>query len=260
MKNPNLILFLFIFLIIFLVGNSQTFIETVDNNPARFNFNSCIETNKIIHHQFYSLSYSEKAEQAEWVSYKLTSANFSQNIERTNDFREDLLVNQGSASLDDYRASGYDRGHLAPAGSMKMNEASMSESFFMSNMSPQSASFNRGVWKRLEGKVRYWSENNDSILVVSGPILDNPISTIGTNKVYVPRAFYKVLIGFKGQKVMGIGFLIPHEKSDQSLYSFATSIDAIEELTGIDFYCKIDASIQLIVEANRSVKKFIFKE
>ena len=84
------------------------------------------------------------------------------------------MVNKGSASLDDYRASGYDRGHLAPAGSMKMNEISMSESFFMSNMSPQSASFNRGVWKRLEGKVN-WSENNDSILVVPGPILDNPI-------------------------------------------------------------------------------------
>ena len=76
----------------------------------------------------------------------------------------------------------------------------------------------------------------------------------------MPRAIYKILIGFKDQKVMGIGFLIPHEKSDQSLYSFATSIDAIEELTGIDFYCKIDESIQLIVEANTSVKDFIFKK
>lgn len=254
------ILYLIFFLSIFFAGNSQRKVESINHNHTRFNFNSCIDTNKIIHHQFYSLSYSEKAEQAEWVSYKLTSENFSKKIERTNDFREDPMINQGSASLDDYHASGYDRGHLAPAGSMKMNEASMSESFLMSNMSPQSAAFNRGVWKRLESKVRYWSESNDSILVVSGPILDNPISTIGTNDVYVPRAFYKVLIGFKNQKVMGIGFLIPHEKSDQSLYSYATSIDAIEELTGIDFYCKIDESIQLIVEANTSVKKFIFKK
>lgn len=256
MKIINLILFLFIAL----NSESQSMIETGNHYPTSYKFNSCQDSSNIIHHQFYSLSYNEKAEQAEWVSYKLTSHNFSENIERTNDFREDPMVLKGSASPGDYHGSGYDRGHLVPAGSMKMNESSMSESFFMSNMSPQSASFNRGVWKRLEGKVRYWSENNDSILVVSGPILDNPISTIGKNKVFVPRAFYKVLVSYKEGKAMGIAFLIPHEKSDKSLYSFATSIDSIETLTGIDFYCKLDESTQSIAESNTSVKKFIFKD
>ena len=238
---------------------SETKKEQLSNPNTNVNFNSCFETDKIINHDYYSLSYNEEAEQAEWVSYKLTTSSFSQNIERTNDFREDPMVIEGSANLGDYYKSGYDRGHLAPAGSMKKSELSMSESFMMSNMSPQLAGFNRGVWKRLEGKVRFWVENNDSILVVTGPILDNPLTTIGENEVFVPRAFFKVLVAYKNEKVMGIGFIVPHEKSDKSLYSFATSIDSIEDLTGIDFYCRLDELTQSIVEKNSSVKNFIYR-
>ncbi|MGK0234811.1 MAG: DNA/RNA endonuclease G (NUC1), partial [Psychroserpens sp.] len=111
-------------------------------------------SSQIIKHKYYSISYSEEDEQAEWVAYKIIS-NRLQNIDRTNDFREDPNVSTGSSDLTDYIGSGYDRGHLAPAKTMSLNETSMSESFYMSNMSPQIPEFNRGIWKRLEGKVRY---------------------------------------------------------------------------------------------------------
>jgi endonuclease G len=215
--------------------------------------------NQIIQHTNYSLSYNEQAEQADWVSYKLTPSSISNDIGRTNDFREDSLVQNGSATLADYWHSGYDRGHLAPAGSMKNDTESMSESFFMSNMSPQIPGFNRGVWKRLEEKVRYWVESNDSVFVTTGPILDKPIDTIGTNNVIVPRAYYKTLLAFKDDIVMGIAFLLPHEESDKSLYSFATSIDSIEVITGIDFYRDLEPPIQTKVEGNSSIKDFIYK-
>jgi endonuclease G len=216
--------------------------------------------NQIIQHSNYSLSYNEEAEQAEWVFYKLTPSSTSADIGRTNDFREDSLVLNGSAALEDYRNSGYDRGHLAPAGCMKIDKESMSQSFLMSNISPQLPDFNRKIWKRLEGKIRFWVENNDSIFVATGPILDRPIDTIGVNNVIVPRAYYKTLLAFKDGKVMGIAFLLAHEESDKSIYSFATSIDSIEVITGIDFYRDLDLPVQTMVEANSNVKSFIYKQ
>jgi endonuclease G, mitochondrial len=217
-------------------------------------------TGQIIKHKYYNASYSEDDEQSEWVAYKISRNNYNKNIARTNDFRADKSVKTKSASLTDYRGSGYDRGHLAPARAMSYNHASMSESFYLSNMSPQKPSFNRGIWKTLEGKVEYWSNFRDSIYVVSGPILDNPIGSIGENKITVPRAFYKTLISFKNMKMQGIAFIIPNEKSKKSIYSYATSIDEVEKITGIDFYHKMDSIMQERIESNESIKMFIANE
>lgn len=214
--------------------------------------------NQLINHKEFSLSYNEEAEQADWVFYKLTAASFLSDVERSNDFREDPFVKSGSATLEDYQSSGYDRGHLAPAGSMKGDEASMSRSFFMSNISPQLPGFNRGVWKRLEEKIRFWAESMDSVFIVTGPILDHPINRIGSNQVFVPRAFFKTLLAFKRNKVAGIAFFLPHEASDRSLYAFATSIDSIEGITGIDFYARLDPEVQDSIEKNKSVKAFLY--
>jgi len=129
----------------------------------------------------------------------------------------------------------------------------------MSNMSPQKPGFNRGIWKRLEEKVRYWAEINDSLFVVSGPILDNPLGTIGRNRVTVPRAYYKTLLGYKNGKAKGLAFIMPNKKSKQSLYKYVVSIDKVEEVTGIDFYHKLDKAVQDEVEANADVKVWFLR-
>lgn len=251
---------LVLFLISAFYGLALPQSHTLSRHAEGVSFNSCSPKNKIIHHQEYSLLYNEEAEQAEWVAYRLTSSSIAPGIDRTNDYREDPSVGTGSAQPEDYIGSGYDRGHLAPARSMKSSVQSMSESFLLSNISPQLSEFNRGVWKRLEEKVRYWVGNHDSILVVSGPVLKDPLTTIGENKVVVPRAFFKTLVAFKGEQVMGIAFLVPHAFSHKSLYSFATSIDVVEELTGIDFYCNLNNPTQDTVEKNSKVKDFLFRE
>ncbi|RXP60886.1 DNA/RNA non-specific endonuclease [Lutibacter sp. HS1-25] len=214
-------------------------------------------TNQIIKHPYFTVSYSEKNEQAEWVAYKITSNNYNKSIERTNDYREDPYVKTQSASPKDYSGSGYDMGHLAPAHDMGHNITAMSESFYLSNISPQKASFNRGIWKSLEGKISYWSSFNDSIYVVTGPILDNPIEHIGENKVTVPRAFYKTLLAFKNGKIKAVAFIMPNEKSDKSIYTYAVPIDKVEEVTGIDFYYNLDKIIQDSLEANINLKTWI---
>jgi len=230
-----------------------------DTSNTEFDFYPSSTTNDVVYHNYYALSYSEPNEQAEWVAYKMTVSNFANDINRTNDFREDPKVETGSAQLSDYYKSGFDRGHLAPAGSMKINRTSMSQSFFMSNMSPQKPGFNRGIWKRLEEKVRYWTEQNDSIFVVSGPILDKPLGTIGNNEVTIPRAYYKTLLAYKNGEAKGLAFILPNESSSASLYKYIVSIDEVEEITGIDFYQNIDPNVQEEVEANRDVKLWFLR-
>jgi len=104
-------------------------------------------TNQIVHHDGYSLSYSESHEQAEWVAYELKKSHLSKIDYDRPYFEVDKAVKTGAAHWRNYKKSGYDRGHLCPAADMTINENAMSESFFLSNMSPQLAGFNRGQWR-----------------------------------------------------------------------------------------------------------------
>jgi endonuclease G len=215
--------------------------------------------NQQVNHLKYSFSYSEKDEQAEWVAYKLYKNSVNNSIKRKNNFREDVKVITGSATLNDYRNSGYDRGHLAPAKAMSFNDITMSESFFMSNMSPQKPSFNRGIWKKLEEEVRSWISINDSLYVVTGPVLENPLGKIGAHQVSIPRYYYKSIIRFNHDKLFGIGFLLQNEKSNKKVASFSVSIDSIEKITGLDFFHLLDSTIQNQLESNSNYQLFLQK-
>ena len=84
------------------------------------------------------------------MAYQLTDIEVNGKYERSDNFRKDPHISTGSATLKDYKESGYDRGHLIPASDMKWSPDAMSASFFMINMSPQDPSFNWGIWKKLE--------------------------------------------------------------------------------------------------------------
>jgi len=157
-------------------------------------------TGQIVKHKYYTLSYSQQNKQAEWVFYLLTKANSLGAVERGNNFRPDPGVSTGSASLEDYKNSGYDKGHLCPAADMAFDSQAMSETFYLSNMSPQYPSFNRGIWKKLEELVRKWAIQEDSLYVVTGPIFINNKGSIGPDKVTVPGFYYKVLYDPKEPK------------------------------------------------------------
>lgn len=193
---------------------------------------------EIIKHTYYTLAYSEENEQAYWVYYQLTPELINGNQSRTDDFRADPAVSTGSASLDDYKGSGYDRGHLCPAADMTLNKTSMSESFFLSNMSPQVAGFNRGIWSTVEDQVRKWALKYDGLDVATGPIFKDNIGSIGANDVTVPGYYYKVLYSEKLQKM--IGLILPNASSSKSLDQFVVKVDDIEGLTGIDFFSGLD--------------------
>ncbi len=185
----------------------------------------------------FHLAYNEQFEQAAWVAYVLTRDEIeSGTIERTNNFRADTSIASGSASPADYRRSGFDRGHLAPAGDMKWDHLAMSQSFLMSNMSPQRPSFNRGIWRKLETKVRNWAMEKDSIYVITGPLFSPGDSLIGENGVGVPGHYFKVLVDLSPPDHDMIAFLLPNSGSSEDLIQFAITVDSLEQLTGYDFF------------------------
>lgn len=191
---------------------------------------------EIVKHSFYALSYIERHEQAEWVYYQLTPSMINGSVSRMDDFRPDPEVSTRSAQVSDYKGSGYDRGHLAPAADMKHSLTAMSESFFLSNMSPQEASFNRGIWKKLESQVRTWTREKNSLYVVTGPILSSNKGSIGSNNVTIPAYYYKVLLDYEGQDKGSIALILPHEKGTKKLSEYVVPIDSVETITGIDFF------------------------
>ena len=192
---------------------------------------------QIVHHEYFSLSYVEKYEQAEWVAYELTKASLMvKNVPRTNKFLRDNEIRTGSATHRDYSNSGYTRGHIAPAGDMAFNERAMRQSFFMSNVSPQKREFNNGIWRDLEEQTRKWAKKEDRLYIVAGPVLEGINEWIGENRVGVPKYFFKVILDLTGKQKKGLGFIIPHEESENSLQSYITTIDSVEMLTGLDFF------------------------
>lgn len=190
---------------------------------------------QIIRKTNYTLQYSEQDEQAYWVAYLLKPAMLSGLADREDDFRPDPEVKTESAQLNDYKASGYDRGHLAPAADMSFSAQAMSESFFLSNMSPQAPSFNRGIWSKLEQQFRNYTLREGEIYVVTGPVFREIKGRIGASEVTVPGYYYKILYDPEPKPLM-IAFLLPNEKGVKPLQEYQVSVDYVESLTGLDFF------------------------
>ncbi len=233
---------------LFLLIFSSAFVFSCDEDLRMPYFEPGSE---IIRHTGYVAKYSEAHELAEWVAYQLTREEVEAEVaERTEDFREDPAVSTGTATKKDYKSSGYERGHLAPAEDFDWSEDAMSGTFYFTNVAPQKGGFNRGIWLRLENRVRAWALENDEIYVVTGPVLtDGPYETIGDNQVAVPKRFYKVILDYKEPETKAIGFILRHEPSGEALGTFAVSIDEVERVTGLDFFHLLPDELEESLEA-----------
>ena len=228
------------------------------NKSQSFDFLPTSTTHQIIQHDYYTLSYNEKYEQAEWVAYELKKSYLkSSNFERPY-FIENPKVKTRSADWRNYKKSGYDKGHLCPAGDMAFAINAYNDTFFTSNISPQVHDFNGGVWNRLEQKVRYWATKYDGVYVITGGVLKSNLKTIGQEKVLVPNYFYKILLDYSNGEFKMIAFLVANEKSDKPLYSFVVSVDSVEKMTGIDFFPKLDDKTESRLEKTSDYKTWSF--
>lgn len=218
-----------------------------------------LPTETVTQHSAYSLVYNHKHMQAKWVAYNLTYGNTIGGAERSSKFSIDPSISPRTAVTSDYTKTGYDRGHLAPAGDMKFSAQAMSESFYMSNVSPQLPGFNRGIWKKLEEQFRSWAPSSHPVFVVTGPVLTDPISShIGqTCSISVPQRFYKIMLD-TASPMRAIAFVLPNNSSTQPLSSFAMSIDEAERITGIDFFPKLNDPQEAKIEKTLILNQWRF--
>lgn len=232
--------------------------ETIVDSNVGFDYLPAVSSNEIVKHKYYTLSYNEKAEQAEWLAYELKKEYVTNSSFERLYFIADPKVKSASAHWRNYKNSGYDKGHLCPAGDMQFDKNAYNDTFYTSNISPQNHEFNAGFWNRLEQKVRYWAVRYNGVYVVTGGVFKNSNKTIGKEKVVVPDSFYKIVLNRSNGKYKMIAFLVPNEPGEKPLYNFVVSVDKIEQLTGIDFFPKLDDKIENNLERNTDYSAWIF--
>ena len=213
------------------------------------------EQGQIIQRTGYTLSYHAKHRTPQWVAWELTKEETRGNEERANEFQPDPDVMGAKVVTYDYSHSGYDRGHMAPAGDMKWSKKAMQESFYMSNICPQDHNLNTEDWNDLENKSREWARRYGKVYIVCGPIYNGTRKEyIGDHRVRVPDAFFKVILINEAKKQAALGFYFKNEAGERPLAEYLVSVDHIEKLTGLDFFAALPDELE-----NRLEKEIVNK-
>ena len=207
-------------------------------------------TQQQIKNMGYTSSYNTTIGMPNWVAYELTrSEAASDKVKRTNKFAPDPQVKGRSAQNSDYKGSGYDKGHMAPAADMKWNQTVMEQSFYFTNICPQAPGLNRGAWKDLEEETRQWAIRDSAIVIICGPLFtQEKINYIPRTKVAIPDAFFKVICAPYAQEERAIAFIFPNSKTTKKLDNYVVTIDSVEKLTGMDFLSELPDEVEEKIE------------
>ena len=218
----------------------------------------------IVCHAGQIAAFNPKRNVSDWVAFRLRRDDLLNPIaERKDRFRGDPEVPaEHRVVKDDYRRTGYDRGHLAPAASMSWSDEAMNDSFFMTNIAPQVGSgFNQHIWKSLERRMRQWACARGTLYVVTGPLYEKrPVERLVNDNdgdgvddngvtVAVPSHFFKLAID--PLTVDAIAFVLPNVRLKTSdLPKYLTSIDDIEALSNLDFLAVLSDGVESVVEGH----------
>jgi endonuclease G len=202
----------------------------------------------------FLLSHDSYYKTPSWVIEHLTTVKASGTLARQGSFKPDPALKQGErAELVDYKKSGYDRGHMAPAADMKWDQQAMKECFYMSNMVPQvGRNMNQGIWRILEEKVRQWALKRKELYIVTGPVYEGEeVEVIGPNEVAVPTKLYKIILD--PGKMEAIAFVMPNQElNTEDMPNYIVSIREVEDLTGLDFFPEIEKKVQDLIETTKA--------
>ena len=202
----------------------------------------------------YSLSYNLEMLIPNWVAWHLTAEHADGAIPRDNIFYEDMDVPLPRATNEDYHGSGWSRGHMCPAGDNKWDAEAMKESNFLTNICPQHASLNSGLWNVIERDCRKWAKKYGDLYIVCGPVLLNKDhEMIGKNNIVVPEAFFKVILRLKPEP-KAIGFVVRNNDGKKKKDQYINTVDDVERITGINFFPFLEDSIEDIVETTSNIE------
>lgn len=209
----------------------------------------------IVRHSAMTISWNSALRIPNYVAWALSVGRTKGNIKRADDFQPDPDV-KDSPTWADYRASGFDRGHMCPAADNKHNMKAQKECFYMTNMCPQNHELDAGDWNTLEQLCRRWAKKYGTIYILSGPIINGyPANKqpknqrLGKTQVLVPDAFFKVVLRRGEYGAKAIGFICPNTSQSRRPIDYAVSVDSVEAVTGINFFNKLPKAEEQKAEA-----------
>ena len=203
----------------------------------------------ILRKKSYVVSYNQDTRMPNWVAWQLTAEHTDGELKRMNNFHEEENCPSPRATLQDYKGSGWSRGHMCPAGDNKWSRDAMYDSFSLVNVCPQDSKLNSGAWNSLEMDCRQWARQYGEVYIVCGPVLmKRQHETIGPNKVVVPEAFFKVVLCMVG-KPKAFGVVVRNNEGTKKRDLYYNSVDDVERLTGLDFFPSLPDDIEKVVEA-----------
>lgn len=199
----------------------------------------------LLFNRHYVLGYSYYFRQAKWALEIVDPDN--PGLDRLDNFRPDYRIPEMfRADLVDYSGSGYDRGHLVASANQRETELQNSETFLLSNMSPQHSQFNRKIWRELEEEVRHLNQKVQTLetYVICGPIFyfDQSVECIGDNDsnevtIPVPHAYFKSVLAENKKGALHMwSFLLPNKESNHPLGAFLVPTSLVERLAGIKLW------------------------
>lgn len=266
---PKYRILLGIFLTVIFVGAWQLWADSGKSNSRSANDSASVESSELLNvktpdstpsifksYPGFQLSFNPQKHIPNWVAWELTDNETKGQIKRSNKFLRDSSVD-GCPETYDYNYSGYQRGHMAPAGDMKWSQNAMESTFYLTNICPQMGTLNTGTWRNLEEKCRTWAQELGSIIIICGPVLTDSIREfIGDTRVAVPKRFFKVILAPNSKPMQGIGFVMNNGRVDGGMQQAAMSIDQVEEITGLDFFSSLPDDIEAEVESQNHFHKW----
>ena len=197
----------------------------------------------------YLVDFNDNSMTAFWVHYELLAHETTGPASRKDDFRWDARV-ENSAYAQSYRGSGFDRGHLKPAGDSKSSSQEMSQSFKMTNIIPQTPSLNRGIWRSLEENVRSWAFDFGSVHITTGPSFET--TSIISGKLRAPAACWKAVLR-TSPDTSAIAFWFPNDAEvSGKLTNYVLTVDELERRISTDLFPGLPDAIESIVESQSS--------
>lgn len=222
----------------------------------------------------YAVEWDTEKRAQRWSCYKIYNGIKSNNVSRysasndgslsstcqyPNDFD---LPEKYRLTIDPYKYSGYDHGHICPSADRLSSRESNYQTFYITNMQPQYNKFNAGIWADMEAQVRQWANLFDTLYVCKGGTIDDDKNIleyvcqeshqktrVNENHVPVPRYFFMAVVGRKGDTFKGTAFWIDQKNyTNESLRSYVFTIGELQEKTGIDFFHNLPDDIENEVE------------
>lgn len=213
-----------------------------------------------ITHTGYTLSYDTLNHNPFWVAWELTAQESRGREERADSFLLDpQLPERHAVRESSYRGTGYTRGHMCPAGDQKWSEDAMHDSFYMSNMCPQTRELNKDWWDMLERKEREWARREGSVYIACGPIYEPGRKVKPLRKGFfigIPHKFFKVILSTSKGREKAIGFIYRNDASEQLMEDTMCSIDEVERLTGYDFFAPLEDDLENRIEATADLSQW----